>query len=254
MFRDAGYTNESLKKIDDVITRYEEQLKNEELAKHLKLHPQYAAMYATKGMLQMDNFLEDSNQGYLGTQALNTLQLALNFNGYQNAPAILQKVEILCHLARVHCAMKNYKTATDTFQEANKLVDESIGEYHPLAATVLASWSRVYYDRGDTKEAIKMLEDAWRIRNGFLRSELHPNPLVYAYFLTNYYKEIGNNEKALRWCATAINGYAYLISKEEVRVRDLKEPHIILENGQLPSCDLWKQRLDTCRTIFAELN
>ena len=202
----------------------------------------------------MDNFLDSPNQGHVGNQALKTLQKALNLNGDQNAPAVLQKVEILCHLARVYCAMKNYKAAEEYFQEANKWVDESIGKDHPLTATVLASWSRVHYDRGDPEQAICMLEDAWRIRKRFLHSELHPNPLIYAYYLTNYYKEIGNIEEALKWCTTAIRGYAYLISKEEKRVQSLKEPHFVLKTGQLPACVFWLQRTNTCRKIFAELN
>jgi len=248
VLRDVGES--SLTRINDVIARFEEQMNKRELANHLKKHPQYVGMYATKGMLQMDEFMQNPDQQNLGKQAQTALELALELHGQQNAPSLLQLIEILCHLGRVHCTMQDYKTAADTFQEAKKLVDQSIGSNHPLTATVLASWSRVYYDCGYVKKAIFMLEDAWNIRNGFLRSELHPNPLLYAYFLTHYHKEMGNYEKALHWCDTAINGYAYLVSKEEIRVRDLKAPH----NIQLPACKFWKSRLDDCRKIYEELN
>ena len=250
VLRDAGDT--SLTRINDIIARYEGQMNKEELADHLKKHPQYVGMYATKGMLEMDEFIQ-ANQENLGKQAEATLIQALKLHERQNAPSFLQHIEILCHLARVYCTMKDYKTATDKFQNALKLVDECIGRNHPLAATVLANWSRVYYDCDNVDKAINMLEDAWRIRDGFLRSELHPNPLLYATLLTQYHKKMGKHEKALHWCDIAINGYAYLISKEEVRVRDLKAPHVILQYDQLPACNFWKDRLNECRKSYEEL-
>jgi len=250
VLRDAGDT--SLTRINDIITRYEEQMNKEELADHLKIHPQYVGMYATKGMLQMDEFIW-TNQQNVGKKAEATLLQALEMHKTQNAPSFLQHIEILCHLARVYCTMKDYKTSTEEFQKASKLVDKYIGRNHPLAATVLASWSRVYYDCGDVDIAINMLENAWRIRDGFLRPELHPNPLLYATLLTQYHKEMGKYEKALHWCDVAVNGYAYLISKEEERVKDLKASHVILNYDQLPACDFWRNRLDECRKNYEEL-
>ena len=240
--------------IDDVIIRYEKEMKKKELAVHLKKHPQYVAMYATKGMLQMDYLIQNPDQQDLGKQAQCTLEMALRLHDdYQDAPSDLLKIEIMCHLARVHCEMKNFAKAKKTFEMADELISKSVGRNHPLTATVLASWSRVFHDTSFVKEAISMLEDAWEIRNGFLSSELHPNPLLYAYFLTQYYKDIGNSEKALHWCNVTINGYAYLISKEDLRVRNLDAPHIIFKNGRLPVCDSWQQRLDDCRKSYNKL-
>ena len=76
--------------INDVIVRYEKQMAKEQ-EMHLKKHPQYAAMFATKGMLQMDELIRNPDQQGLGIEAQNTLNKALTLHQtYQDAPSILK--------------------------------------------------------------------------------------------------------------------------------------------------------------------
>ena len=236
--------------INEAIDQYEEQIKDPKFTHHLKKHPQYVAMYATKGMLKMDRLLKNPDQTKYGSIALNSLQEALNLQQKTDAPSVLQKIEIQCHLGRVHCSLKNEMMATEMFQNAFEIALSSIGENHPLTASVLANWSRVYFENNDVKTAIEKLEKAWKIHKKFLYSDAHPNSLLYAYHLANYYNQIEDFENAAYWYSVAINGYAYLISKEDIRIKNLKEPHVVLKSIRLPVFEIWHQRLEECRDCY----
>ena len=249
--RDAGNYSTSMKMIDEAIHQYEEQMHRPEFTEHLKKHPQYVAMYATKGMLEMDELLSNPDKiKERGKIALKSLGKALKLQEDHDAPSVLQKIEIQCHRGRVYCSMDNKKKADEIFTDAWETALASIGYNHPLTASVLASWSRVYYEQKNVEKAIEMLENAWKIRDKFLRSEKHPNPLIYAYHLANYYNQIKEFEKAVNWYSVTINGYAYLISKEDVRVNGLKEPHAVLNTGKLPVYYTWHKRIEECRNCY----
>lgn len=251
--RDAGNSQTSVQMIDEAIGQYEEQMSKPEFTEHLKKHPQYVSMYTTKGMLQMDALLNNPDKTR-GKIALNSLNKAMELQESHDAPSVLQKIEIQCHLGRVYCSMDDEKKASEIFQDAFKTASSSIGINHPLTASVLANWSKVYYEQNNVVEAIKMLESAWKIRDKFLRSEKHPNPLTYAYHLANYYNQIKDFENAANWYSVTINGYAYLISKETIRVKSLKEPHAVLNWNELPVKDMWRQRIEECRNCYDNIN
>ena len=249
--RDAGNSKKSLKMINEAIDQYEEQMDKPKFTAHLKKHPQYVSMYATKGMLEMDALLSNPNKVQeQGKTALKFLNKALKLQETHDAPSVLQKIEIQCHRGRVYCSMDDKEMAGEIFKDAWDTASSSIGNNHPLTATVLANWSRVYYEQNNIKKAIEMLEDAWKIRDKFLRSEKHPNPLIYAYHLANYYNQIKDSENAANWYSVTINGYAYLISKENVRMDNLKEPHSVLHWDKLPVINMWYQRVEECRNCY----
>ena len=147
--------------------------------------------------------------------------------------------------------MNDETNATKMFQDADKII-RPFGKY-PVYAAVLANWSRVFYEKGDVNKAIDMLEEAWNIRDSFVRSELHPNTSLYAYYLAKYYEEIGGEETAIHWYNIAIWGYANLISAEEIRMKNLKSPHVVLQNDELPACKSWRQLLEECRNNYKKL-
>lgn len=236
--------------INEAIQLYEEQMKHPNFADHLKKHPQYVSMYAIKGMLQMDTLQSNPNQKQIGYDAQDSLNGALELQKYHDAPSVLQKVEIQCHLGRVHCLLNHNKDADKLFENAFNATASSIGKNHPLTATVLANWSRVHYENNNMQKAIEMLEDAWKIRDTFLRSVKHPNPLLYAYYLAKYYDEIEDYEKAAQWYSVTINGYAYLMSKEDIRVENLKKPHVVLCKDKLPIYKTWQNRIQECRKSY----
>jgi len=236
--------------IDEAIQLYEKQIEIPKFSNHLKKHPQYVSMYATKGMLQMDALQSNPTQKQYGSNALNNLERALRLQKGNDAPSVLQTVEIQCHLGRVHCLLNNNKKADELFKNAFDATESKLGKNHPLTATVLANWSRVHYEKNNIKEAIKMLEDAWNIRDSFLRSVKHPNPLLYAYHLAKYYDEIEDDEKAVHWYSVTINGYAYLMSKEDIRVENLKKPHDVLHWNKLPIYRKWHDRIKECRESY----
>ena len=240
--------------INEAIYQYEEQIKIPEFTRHLEKHPQYVAMYATKGMLMMDELLKNPDHRKYGSIALNSLQKALNLQKTSDAPSVLQKIEIQCHLGRVHCSLKNRMMATEMFKNTFEIASLSIGKNHPLTASILANWSRIYYENNDVDTAIEKLEEAWKIYSKFLSSDAHPNSLLYAYHLANYYNQIEDFENAGYWYSVAINGYAYLISKEDIRIKNLnKESHVVLKKNRLPSFSIWHQRLEECRDHYKRL-
>lgn len=253
VYRDAGNNETSLKMINEAIQQYEEEIKNPAFTEHLRKHPQYVSMYLTKGILQMDALLKNPNQKQYGDDALLYLNKALHFHTKHDAPSAMQEVDIQCYLGRVHCEMKNIRQADKTFRDTFETAMSSFGRNHPLTASVLANWSRVYYEEGNVNEAIKKLNEAWNIRDKFLRSETHPNPLVYAYYLAKYYNQCNDAENAAHWYSVTINGYSYLVSIEDLRVDNLKEPHVVLKDHKLPIRDTWFKRIEECRNCYDRL-
>lgn len=252
--RDAGNNETSLNMIDEAIQQYEKEMKDPKFTEHLRKHPQYVSMYVTKGKLQMDALLKNHNQKQkYGDDALLCLNKALDLLMDHDALSITQKIDIQCYLGRVHCELKNIRKADTIFSDAFEDAKLSIGNNHPLTATILANWSKVNYEQGDINEAINKLNEAWNIRDKFLRSETHPSPLVYAYYLGKYYSECNDAENAAHWYDVTINGYAYLISKEDVRAENLKKPHVVLQWDKLPICDIWFQRVEECRSLYGRL-
>ena len=207
-------------------------------------------MYATKGMLEMDALLSNPDQPLY---ALDSLNKALELQKNHHAPSALQEIEIKCHRGRIYCSVDEKGKANEILKDAYDTALSSIGKNHPLTATVLANWSRVHYENNDVQKAIEMLEEAWKIRDKFLRSDKHPNPLFYAYHLAKYYDQIRDFENAARWYSVTINGYAYLISQETIRVENLKEPHVVLNNDTLPVLNIWRKRIGECRNCYEEL-
>ena len=239
--------------IDEAIQQYEKQMEDPKFTKHLQKHPQYVSMYVTKGVLLMDALLNNPNETYYAQNALNTFNYALRLQEYHDAPSVIQKAEIQCFLGRVNCGLKKTREANKMFKDAYKTIELWMGENHPLMATLQANWSRVYYEEGKIKEAIEKLNKAWIIRNKFLRSDIHPNPLVYAYYLAKYYNQIEDFENAAHWYSVTINGYSYLVSKENIRVENLNEPHNVLQKNKLPICNTWYLRIKECKECYDRL-
>ena len=252
VYRDAGDNETSWKKINEAIEQYEEEMKNPDFTDHLKKHPEYVSMYVTKGMLQMDALINPDQKQH-DDDALDNFNRALALHEHHDAPSVTQQIDIQCYLGRVHCEMNDIREADKIFRDTFEATMSSLGKNHPLTATVLANWSRVYYEEDNVNEAIKMLQKAWNIRDKFLRSETHPNPLVYAYYLAQYYSRCNDAENAAHWYSVTINGYSYLVSMENLRVENLKEPHVVLQFEKLPICDVWLQRIKECRNRYDKL-
>ena len=217
---------------------------------YLIWRPEYISMYTTKGLLQMDQVLNYPAEEILNYQsslneAKGTIQKALELK--QNAPynLVLQQVELQCTLGRIFCKLQDYSSATYQFKEAHNRINK-VNIHHPLAASVQANWSRVYYETNKVQKAIRKLENALKLRTNYMQSELHPNTLMYSYYLGEYYEEIGKAETAVKWYNYTIDGYDYLIGKEELRIRNLKEPHVILQWEKLPVFETWCEMRQRC--------
>ncbi|XP_065894706.1 uncharacterized protein [Dysidea avara] len=249
--RDAGSGDESLSKINEALHLYEHPMRRSKFRKHLERHPRYVSMCTTKGVVHMDAFQNNPNMMQHGQEAKAAFQKALHLLKQHKSPSFLQEVGVRCHLGRVYQLMNDETNATKMFQDADKII-RPFGKY-PVYAAVLANWSRVFYEKGDVHKAIDMLEEAWNIRDSFVRSELHPNTSLYAYYLAKYYEEIGGEETAIHWYNIAIWGYANLISTEEIRMKNLKSPHVVLQNDELPACKSWRQLLEECRNNYKKL-
>ena len=250
VYRDVNYRSESLKKITEALSQYEDQIAKATDKEYLIWRPEYISMYTTKGLLQIDQVLKYPNEEILIYQsdlneAKNTIQKALQLQ--QNAPynLILQQVDLQCTLGRVYCKLQDYQNATQKFMEAHKRISK-INIHHPLRASVQANWSRVYYETNELQKAIKKLENAWKLRTNYMQSEWHPNSLTYSYYLGEYNEEIGNIEKALKWYNYTIDGFDCLIGREDLRIRNLKKPHIILQGEKLPVYDTWCEMRQKC--------
>ena len=258
VLRDAGDNEESFKKIDEAILQYEKQIKSAGDMDYLEERPEYISMYATKGLLEMDAMLKTAGENITDSQyyglneARKTLIKALTVQHKHAYKSQLQEVEIECILGRVYCLLKEQKKAMELFKKTYEAISK-IDKNHPLSASVQANWSRVYYESGDLQNAINLLENAWKIRNNYMHSELHPNSLIYSYYLGEYYKEIRDMKEAAKWYSSAINGYSYLISEEDLRVSNLKQPHVILQWSKLPVYETWYQYLENCRCKYEEV-
>ena len=223
VMRDSGNVEEAAYIVSNCIDTY---LKSVDRARYTEVHPKYASMLATTGLMQRD-------LGEL-SKARKSLDKALLIQEKIHSQQNLMKAETICSLATVYHQLGDRHKAIGHLDSAMAIMKD-ICYTHPITATISCALARVLIDTGDFHSARSSLEEAIRIRTACC-GHFHPSNALYHTLLAEVQNQLGD--------VTSTQEYN-TIAKEIYKTVYKREKSLSDEAGlNLPILASWQEQMD----------